>query len=439
MKTYNLLLYKPHRKQLEFHQSKKRYRVAAFGRQSGKSTACLNELLKRAWDNPGKTYWFLSPTYDQAKNQYRRLVGMLWNCGDIMLKKNQTELRVKLINQSQIIFKSGESLDNLRGSTLDGAVIDEVRDQHKDLWPMVIRPMLATTKGWAAFVSTPNGYDQFYDLFEFAKANPEEWDCFQAPSTCNPLITEDELSNAKKTMSDAQFAQEYLADFRELHNGSAYVNFSAANESLTSPFFGGELPYSNYISISLALDFNITPMSWAIGQHNRGISYWFDEIHLEKSHTQEAALELIGRLKKMNLKAKPNLIIVGDATGNASQRAAAGKSDYAILLEMLDEAKITYENRTPDSNPRVKDRVNVMNARLKDAVGNNHIFIHPKNCPYLKKDLHRVAWKKGASMILDQTTDPMLTHMSDAVGYFECEMHNMWTPPTGGLHMIRRS
>ena len=62
-----LRLYTPHEKQLEFHNAPTRFRVACFGRQAGKSTACLNDLIYKAWTNPGTTYWYVSPTYDQAQ------------------------------------------------------------------------------------------------------------------------------------------------------------------------------------------------------------------------------------------------------------------------------------------------------------------------------------------------------------------------------------
>ena len=191
-----LKLYKPHDAQLRFHNSTARYRVASFGRQSGKSTACINELVKKAWENPSTRYWYMSPTFQQALQQYRRCIGMLMSCPGVMSKKNQTELRIKFINQSEIVFKSGEVLDNLRGETLHGVVIDEVRDQPSDLWPMVIRPMLTTTKGWACFVSTPNGFDSFYDFYQRQLIDPN-WQSFHAPSTCNPLFTIEELKAAK--------------------------------------------------------------------------------------------------------------------------------------------------------------------------------------------------------------------------------------------------
>jgi len=361
---------------------------------------------------------------------------MLRACPDVFEKEpNQTELRAYFVNGSSIRFVSGESSHNLRGESLHGVVIDEVRDQSPDLWSQIIRPMLTTTKGWASFVSTPQGFDAFYDLFERAKTDPD-WETFHAPSTCNPLFTQEEFEAAKKEMSENEFKQEILAEFLDLNSGSAYMNFTEENLRETSPFCQGL--YSPYLPIVIGLDFNLTPMSWVIGQERAGCFYFFDEIHLKKSHTQEASLELINRLRGLQLKSKPQLILAGDATGKAGQRAAAGKSDYSILLELLDDAGFSYSNLTPESNPNVKDRVNTVNQKLCDASGSRQLFIHPTKVPYLKKDLQRVTWKQGATFTLDQTTDPMLTHMSDALGYVLCAMSNIWEPSPGGLRVLRR-
>ena len=357
---------------------------------------------------------------------------MFLPCPEALIgKPNQTGLRVSLSNGSTIRFVSGETLDNLKGETLHGAIIDETGTQKPELWPQVIRPMLSTTKGWCSFVGTPKGFNAFYDIAEYAKTH-DQWEFFHAPSTCNPLFTKEEFDLARSQMSDAEFAQEILAEFRDLHDGSAYVNFSDSNCRDSSPFLNGGLHHT-YLPVYVFMDFNLSPMSWVLAQERSGDVYCFDEIFLKKSHTQEASAELIGRIKQLELVSKPKLILIGDATGKAGQRAAAGKSDYGILMEMLTDAGISYENKTPESNPLVKDRVNVMNSRLRAADGTHHLFINPKTCPNLKKDLQRVTWKKGASMTLDQTTDTSLTHTSDAVGYGVCVLHGMYEPKAGGL------
>ena len=428
-----LQLYKPHELQRRFHNSKKRFRVAATGRQMGKSTMANMEMLKQAWENPNTQYAFISPVFSQAKEQFRRMIACLPL--EVIARKSDTELRINLINGSIMEYLSGDNPHSLRGKTLHGVLIDEVRDQNPELWSQVIRPMISTTKGWAVFISTPAGFNSFYDLAQKAKEDPD-WEFFTGPSTCNPLFTQEEFEAAKKEMSENEFKQEILADFLDLNSGSAYMNFTEENLRETSPFCQGL--YSPYLPIVIGLDFNLTPMSWVIGQERAGCFYFFDEIHLKKSHTQEASLELINRLRGLQLKSKPQLILAGDATGKAGQRAAAGKSDYSILLELLDDAGFSYSNLTPESNPNVKDRVNTVNQKLCDASGSRQLFIHPTKVPYLKKDLQRVTWKQGATFTLDQTTDPMLTHMSDALGYVLCAMSNIWEPSPGGLRVLRR-
>lgn len=417
-RTLRLKLYTPHAMQLKLHQSTKRYRVASWGRQSGKSTWGINELVAKAWTNPGTRYWFISPTFPQARVMYRRLIGTLFKSREIMLKKNQSELRVKLINQSEIRFVSGEVFDNLRGETLHGAIIDEVRDQHPDLWPMVIRPMLSTTRGWCTFISTPNGFDAFYDLANKAQTD-SDWEFYSAPSTANPLFTEEELRAARSSMSEAQFAQEILAEFRDLTSGRAYANFSPDNLSDTCPFYVGK-DWHPQLSVVLGADFNLSPMSWHLGQTRADQWWWFDEIHLKNSHTQEASLELASRiemLKAQGYAAEPNLIICGDATSKAGQRAAAGQSDYDILKSVLRSRRISFRDITPESNPSVKDRVNAVNTKCKDASGVNHLWLHRQNVPELKKDLERVVWKPGGNATLDEGPMKELTHASDSIGY----------------------
>lgn len=437
-----LRLYQPHDMQRAFHHSKARFKVASWGRQSGKSTCCLNELLKYAWENKGVTLWYISPTFSQAVIQYRRLVGMLWSCNGIILKKNKTELRVKLSNQSQIVFKSGEVKDNLRSETLHGVVIDEVRDQPPDLWKMIIRPMLATTGGWAAFVSTPRGFDQFYDLASKAMEDTTgKWEFFRAPSTCNPLFTQSEYEDAKSDMSEAEFAQEIEAQFRNITTGKAYSSAGEHNKRLDSPFCSPGESVHRMLPVVVGLDFNVGHMRWTLGQFRGSVSYWFDEVAVENTNTQQCSRVLTEKLVALKdrglLLGAPNVKLCGDATGE-SRNTKATESDYDIICGALDNAGITWSNDTPNGNPPVKTRVNTMNARLKAADGTVTLFYNPRTCKYLDRDFDRVAWKEGTSE-LDQVKDKSLTHASDSVGYpvvqyAPIELHGS----VGKLHIIKR-
>jgi len=122
------------------------------------------------------------------------------------------------------------------------------------------------------------------------------------------------------------------------------------------------------------------------------VFYIFDEIYLENSDTYKMANEL--KLRKYNG------TLIPDSTGKA--RKTSGKSDH----EILKEAGFRIPHVT---NPFVTDRVNNVNRLFTD----NRIIINPR-CKKLIADLEKVVWKDNK---LDQKTNPMLTHISDAMGY----------------------
>lgn len=445
MSKIELLMPRRTSPQKQISRSTSRFNIAAWGRQSGKTTFGINKMTyKPLQGRPGGIYWYVLQTSDAAEVAFNRHWKLLSQARTLLAKKpNESERIIPLVNGAQVFYKSGEVFENLRAETLDGCIIDEMRQQNPLLWPRVIRPMLARHAAWCDVYSTPNGYEHFYDLFEYAKLHPVEWSTFHAPSTEAWWWTPEEIESAKSTMSEAEFAQEILAEFRDLTAGRAYMAYSDNNLRDTSPFCYDGAQVSPFIPVVLGCDFNLSPMAWTMGQHRVQDFYWFDEIWLKNSNTQEATLELIHRLCKLRddgrLRSNPQVVIAGDATSKAGQRAAAGKSDYDILCAMLQQAQITFENRTPDSNPTIKDRVNTVNAKLKAADGSVHCWVNPKTCPQLKRDLERVVWKIGANATLDQARDTTLTHSSDGVGYAMCTLAPLMGVNTvGSLRVILR-
>lgn len=409
--------------------------MVAFGRQSGKTTYGINKSLKNTWQTRNGIFWFIEPTFKQAKVIWRRINRAIgWN-KNIVIDKNKTDLYFQLRSGSYLFCQSGEVLDNLRIETLDGCVIDEHRQQNPDLWPLVIRPMLSTTGGGCDFLSTPNGFDEFFELHEYAKHDTTgRWAAFHAPSTANPLFTKEEYEAAMNDMSEPQFAQEIEAQFRDLTSGKAYLSWGEWNMVEQNPFAAPGQLWTPHLPLVIGLDFNISPMSWHIGQFRNKVSYWGDRIWLEGSHTAEAALELVEKVKGH----AAGIIIIGDATGKASQRAAASKSDYDILFEVLKIAEIKYTDMTPESNPRVKDRVNTVNARLRNAAKVTSCYVNPVRCKELVRDGQRVIWKKGADATLDKS-NRLLTHAFDSIGYPICVLAPLeGVNEVGRMGVIRR-
>lgn len=407
-----LRLYKPHPGQLAAHNLRTRFNVNCWGRQSGKTTYGLNKVANKAWVGPKNgMYWYILQTYDAADVAFKRFYRLYKSSPRAFDRKpNESDLWGRFRHGPEIHFKSGNNFEDLRIETLHGVVIDEYRQQHQDLWPIVIRPMLSHYKGWADILSTPNGFDHFYDLFEAAKLNPE-WGWLHHPSTIAPWWTEEEVRSAAATMSEAQFAQEILAEFRDLTKGRVYPVYNASiHEHAENPFAAGRR-YSQFLPIVVGLDFNINHMAWELGQMRAGKWYWADEIFIP-GDTVSVAKALVEKVRGHT----PGVLLIGDASGNARQRAAGGKSDYDVLIQVLKDNHIKWENQTPEANPGVKDRVNAVNAKWKSADGQVHMWHHPA-CKQLKKDSQRVVWKATDVADMEKKKDPSLTHASDAIGY----------------------
>lgn len=400
--------------------SKARFRIGCFGRQSGKTTVGL-WLLAKVLEGPNNAiYWHILQTNSAAEVAFNRFVKLFpresW---DVVFEKkpNESEKTVFLTGNVQVHFKSGDNFQALRAETLHGCIIDECREQDPRLWKQVIRPMLGRYKGWAYFFSTPNGFDWFYDLYQSAKENPDEWECFHFPSTAAWWWTPEEIDSARKTMSEAEFAQEIMAEFRDLTQGKAYLSFSSDNIRTDNPFVTGH-KYNKYLPIYVGLDFNISPMSWCLAQRRGEHMHFVEEISIKGTNTQEVSKVLVEKVKDHSL----GIIIVGDASGNSKSTKSDGRSDYDILCNELDRNGIKWINLTPEVNPGVKDRVNTVNARLRSATGDIHVTVNPE-CKELIKDFERVVWKNNSNRnILDQTTDKDRTHMSDAAGYLLCQV-----------------
>jgi hypothetical protein len=281
---------------------------------------------------------------------------------------------------------------------------------------MVIRPMLATTQGWAAFISTPNGFDGFYDLATSAMNDDSgEWFFMKAPSSANPLITQAEVDNMRKNMTEKQFLQEVMAEFVDLNAGKAYYNFSSANLVTDNPFVKTQDEWSPHLPIAVAMDFNVNPMAWTLGQERNKQFYWGDEITLADSNTPEAAEHLVEKVRHH----KPGVVIIGDSAGKSRSTKSTGQSDYDLIATALKKAGIKFQNETPDASPGVKDRVNTFNNLLKDGQGTINCWIN-RRCKTLIKDLERVTLRENSSGVfaLDKRKDASLTHSSDGVGYY---------------------
>ena len=90
---------------------------------------------------------------------------------------SETDGVIRLPNHRKIYISGADNYDNLRGGKYSYVVLDEFAQMIPDIWEFVLRPALMDVKGGALFIGTPDGKNQFDELFLKA-AKAEGWAAF---------------------------------------------------------------------------------------------------------------------------------------------------------------------------------------------------------------------------------------------------------------------
>lgn len=204
-------------------RDKTRFRVLAIGRRWGKTElaviACIMRLLR------GERMWFCSPTTQNNKRVFPQFKAMVRDIPNVYI--NNSDFIISLPNGGYIKFVSLHEPDNIRGEGLDFLVIDEAAFVAEDVWDKILRPMLVTTKGAALFLSSPNGRNWFWRIFNMGNDPLEpDWKSWQLSAYDSAVVPSSELDDIKRNTPERVFSQEYLAEFLE-DGGAVFRNIMA--------------------------------------------------------------------------------------------------------------------------------------------------------------------------------------------------------------------
>lgn len=226
------------------------------------------------------------------------------------------------------------------------------------------------------------------DPVDNVPVDPEKYDSIlMNPKDNLENIDEEYITEVLDNLSEQQKKRFKDGEFSSDDDGVAYYSFD--REKHVIDIERGKLVGQRLIG----MDFNVQPMTAVMVHYCNNTFYVFQEAFLENSDT----FKMTDHLLKMGHRGAN---IYPDSTGK--NRKTSGKSDHLILQEAGFRVQYTR-------NPLVFDRVNNINRLLMEG----RIVISPE-CKKLINDLEKVSWKDGQ---LDQKTDKMVTHISDALGY----------------------
>lgn len=242
-----------HQNQAIIASDRHRFRVLDAGRRFGKTVLAVEEIKGKAIYTVSKIC-YISPTYQQSRDIAWEMLKKEMSPVTIQVNESRLELRVRNIHkkESLIALRGWESVETLRGQRFDFLVIDEVASMRNFWtgWQEVLRPTLTDTRGEVLFISTPLGFNHFYDLFNLEKKDID-FKSFNFTSYDNPFIPKDELDKAKQELTENRFAQEYLADFRKTE-GLVYKEFDREKHTYST------LPEIRWVKKLSGLDFGWT-------------------------------------------------------------------------------------------------------------------------------------------------------------------------------------
>ena len=401
-----------------------RFRVLVAARRFGKTFLALIELIRAAW-GPGRLAWYVAPTYRQAKRvawkTLKNLTRPYWAS-----KPNETDLSIELTAGGIIALRGADNYDSLRGNGLDFVVLDEYASMSPEAWTEVLRPSLADKQGRALFIGTPRGLNHFYDLFQLAKGeDADAWAAFQFTTAEGGNVPLEELELAAHELDERTYRQEFHASFENIGEGLVYYGFDRAQN--VRP-----VVYDRRHPIFVSLDFNVNPMCSVLGQRVDNVVHTLEEMILANSNTWEACEQFKRQTEPWVRECQPlNVYVYGDATGDG-RHSSADRTDWQIVREFFGRHADLYRAhvRVRKENPSVKARVNAMNALLCNYHGERRLLVAPQ-CRELIKDFERVCWTGDAHGNLRgniDKSDPMRSHISDAMGYFVAQEFAL---PTG--------
>lgn len=182
----------------------------------------VNQLVKRAATcrRERPRFAYIAPTYRQGK-------AIAWDylkhyTAPIPgIRANESELWVELPNTGQVRIYGADNPDALRGIYLDGTALDEYGLMPPKIFTEVVRPALADREGWACFIGTPNGKNQFWDIAEHARTEPDWYFAAHKASETN-ILPDAELADARRLMTSEEYAQEFECSFEASVKGAIY-------------------------------------------------------------------------------------------------------------------------------------------------------------------------------------------------------------------------
>jgi hypothetical protein len=318
--------------------------------------------------------------------------------------------------RSRVIFRSLDEYERLRGTNLAWFGVDELTYAKEEAWlRLLARLREPKAKRLCGFgVWTPNGHNWVHRRFIGDRL--PGYEAILAKPFENKFLLETNPSfyeGLKQSYDQTLYQQEVLGLYVNRNGHLVYSSFDREVHVK-------RVELESWLPVMWSLDFNVNPMSSVIAQQQGGITHVAGEIVIGHAKTFDACDEFVRRIGRH----PGGVEIYGDASG--ANQHTTGDTDFEVVRQRLEAAGLKATFHVPPANPRVRDRINLVNSKLKSAVGRVEVVIDG-SCVELIQDFEQVTYKDGSGEI-DKERDRGRTHASDALGYLLCELSRPSAP-----------
>lgn len=369
------------------NSKKYRFVCAAISRRQGK-TYIANILGQLVSLVPGCHILVMSPNYNLSQISFDLQRQLLKHFDLEVAKDNAKDRVIELTNGSTIRMGSVNQVDSTVGRSYDFIIFDEAAlADGETAFNVALRPTLDKAESKALFISTPRGRNNWFSRFYQRGFNDEypEWCSVHATWQDNPRATTEDIEEAKKTMSEAEFNQEYMADFNVFEGQIWKFDYENCVADLS------EMEFRNCDVIS-GLDVGFKdPTAFLVIMFD-GEKFYVVEEYYEAEKTTEQHAEVIGEIMERRL------------------------VDYCFIDSAAQQTRFDLAQNYDITTTNAKKSVNDGIAHVSSLVENNRLIIDQR-CLETLRSMDQYRWDPNPNLMREKPLHDSSSHMADALRY----------------------
>ena len=368
---------------------KYRFVCAAVSRRQGK-TYIANIIGQLVSLVPNSNILIMSPNYSLSQISFDLQRNLIKHFDLEVIRDNAKDKVIEISNGSTIRMGSVNQVDSCVGRSYDLIIFDEAAlADGRDAFNVALRPTLDKPNSKAIFISTPRGRNNWFaEFFDrgFSDEFPE-WCSIRATYKDNPRMSQSDIEEAKKSMSEAEFRQEYEADFNtfegqiwKFNHELCLGNFEDLETRRMDIFAGLDVGYRDPTA------FCVIAYDWDEGKY-----FVLDEYLDAEKTTEQHATEIRRLSEKWNI----DYIYIDSA-------AQQTRFDFAQ----------NYDITTINAKKSVLDGI----SHVAGIVDNNNLMVDQK-CLETLGCLDQYQWDPNPNLAKEKPKHNRASHMADALRY----------------------